>query len=426
MRLTAQLKTASIESFLGIFQSRKMLVMFLLGYSSGLPLMLISSSLMLWYSDVGISIKDIGLLSLVAFPYTIKYLWSPLVDRYSLGRVGRRKSWLYAMQIALFLSVGFLSFLSPQKTPVLIAVIAFLICLFSATQDIAFNAYQTEILDEEERALGSAVGVFGYRIAMLVTGALLLIFVQFFNNNWQHGILMLLPFFAFSLVGTCLAKEVEINGKPKTFIDAVVLPFKEFICRKNVLSALMVLFIIIFYKFSDALAFALNTVFFSSLGFDKVTIAVAYKTNALIFTMLGLAIGGISAKAFGLFRSFVLFSLLMACANLMYALLATVGKNDILMVTSVAVEYLCGAMGTVVLVAMIMSLVNKRFSATQFAILSSIDSLGRVFVGPIAGEIQYHYDWTILFILSFIIGLFVTLVIGLSKNHLKTMANLHK
>ena len=154
MSFLQSLKSATVDSIVGIFTGRKMLVMFLLGYSSGLPLMLTASSLMLWYSDAGISIKEIGLLSLVALPYTIKYLWSPFVDRFSIKWIGRRKSWIYAMQFLLILSLIALSLLSPDKAPLTMAVIAFLICFFSATQDIAINAYQAEVLDEDERALG--------------------------------------------------------------------------------------------------------------------------------------------------------------------------------------------------------------------------------------------------------------------------------
>ena len=426
MSFLEHLKIAIVDSFLGIFQSRKMLVMFLLGYSSGLPLMLTASSMMLWYYESGIAIKDIGLLSLVALPYTIKYLWSPVIDRFTIKGFSRRKGWIFTMQVALLFCVFALSFFSPATSPLTIAFIALLICFFSATQDIAINAYQTEILEEDERALGSSISILGYRIGMLVTGALLLILVQYFSNQWQMGILSMLPFFAIAFLGTFLAKEASIQNKPKTLYDAAILPFQDFFTRKTILIATVMLVIIIFYKFGDALAFSLNTVFFSSLGFDKTTIAVSFKFNALIFTIIGAVIGGMLAKGFGIFRTFLAFSFLMACANLMYLWLALVGKSYTLMVASVAVEYLAGAMGTALLVAMIMSLVNKRFSATQFAVLSSIDSLGRVFVGPLAGNIQQFYGWPVLFFVSFIIGVIVSILIWLFRKQIMLMANLRQ
>lgn len=427
MSFLEHLKIAFVDSFLGIFQSRKMLVMFLLGYSSGLPLMLTASSMMLWYHDNGIAIKDIGLLSLVAFPYTIKYLWSPLIDRFTIKGFSRRKGWIFAMQVALFSCVFALSFFSPATAPLTIAFIAFLICFFSATQDIAINAYQTEVLQEDERALGSAVSILGYRIGMLVTGALLLILVQYFSNQWRVGILWMLPFFAIAFLGTLLAqKEAVIQNPPRTVYEAVILPFQEFFTRKTIRVTAVILVVIIFYKFGDALAFSLNTVFFSALGFDKTTIAVSFKSNALIFTIIGVVVGGMMAKGFGIFRTFLAFSFLMACANLMYLWLALVGKSYTLMVASVAIEYFVGAMGTALLVAMIMSLVNKRFSATQFAVLSSIDSLGRVFVGPLAGNIQEFYGWPVLFFMSFAIGIIVSIVIWFFRKQIMLMADLQQ
>jgi PAT family beta-lactamase induction signal transducer AmpG len=216
-----------------------------------------------------------------------------------------------------------------------------------------------------------------------------------------------------------------VRNQPKTFADAVILPFYDFFTRRGFGVAIAVLLVIIFYKFGDALAFSLNTVFFSELGFDKTTIALSYKTNALVFTVIGLVLGGMLAKGFGLFRTFLVFSLMMATANLMYMWLAFVGQNYYLMVISVAVEYMVGAMGTAVLVAMIMSLVNKSFSATQFAVLSSIDSLGRVLVGPLAGNIQANWGWEVLFFSSFLIGIMVTCGIWLARRHIMLMADLH-
>ena len=422
---TQQLKATTVDSFVAVFSSRKMLVMFILGYSSGLPLMLTASSLTYWYHEAGIRIQDIGLLTLVALPYTIKYLWSPVVDRITFKYLGRRKGWILLMQLLLIVSVFSLSCFSPAQSPFIIASIALAICFFSATQDIAINAYQTEVLEEDERALGSSVSVLGYRIAMVVTGALLLLMVEYFDNNWQKGIFALIPFFVIAILGTILAKEVKINNQPKTFADAVSLPFYDFFTRRGFMVAVVVLLIIVFYKFSDALAFSLNTVFFAELGFDKTTIAISYKSNALIFTFIGLVIGGMLAKGFGLFRTFLIFSLMMAMANLMYMWLAYEGKNYYLMVSSVAVEYMVGAMGTAVLVAMIMSLVNKSFSATQFAVLSSIDSLGRVLVGPLAGNIQASFGWETLFFISFLLGVLISYAIWLARKQIIVMANLH-
>lgn len=412
------------QKVFAIFQQSKMFVMFVLGYSSGLPLMLTASSLFLWYKDNGIEIKDIGFLSLIAVPYGFKYLWAPILDKVTIKGFTRRKGWMLLTQVLIIFSIILMSQFSPDQSPLIIAFIGFAICFFSATQDIAINAYQTEVLDEKERALGAAVAVLGYRIGMLVTGALVLIIVQKLDNNWNLGLLTIVPFFMIAPVVTLFIKESEVEVKPKTFNEAFTLPFIEFFQRKGVLTALVILGILIVYKLADAMAFSLNTVFFADLGFDKVTIAVSYKTVSLVFTILGLLFGGFVAKKIGVFKSFLYFSFIMAFANLSYALLAVVGKNHTLMVVSVAVEYFCGAMGTAILVAMIMSLVNVSFSATQFAILSSIDSLGRVFVGPVAGDVQQSYGWVNLFLFSFMVGIVTSIVIYIFRKRIKEMANL--
>ncbi|AIT09471.1 major facilitator transporter [Candidatus Francisella endociliophora] len=413
-----------IEKLTAPFKQSKMFSMLILGYASGFPLMLTASSLFLWYKDNGIETKNIGFLTLIAIPYTFKYLWAPFLDKIRIGNFGRRKGWILLTQITLMLLIALMSRFSPANSPLIIAFIGFLICFISATQDIAINAYQTEILTEPERALGNAVAVMGYRVGMLITGSIILIIVDKLNNNWNLAWLMILPFFAICPLYTLLLKESKYQETPKSFFDAFTSSISEFFTRDKISSALIILAIIVTYKLADAIAFSLNSVFFVDLGFDKTTIAVSYKAFALFASLGGLIIGGLVAKKIGIYKSFLYFSIIMACANLMYVLLAVVGKNYYLMVSSVAVEYFCGAMGTAILVAMIMSLVNVKFSATQFAVLSSIDSLGRVLVGPLAGNIQGSYGWQGLFIFSFLIGLFISALILIFKKRIKVMANL--
>lgn len=413
-----------VDKILAPFKQSKMFSMLILGYASGLPLMLTASSLLLWYKDSGIDTQSISLLTLIAIPYTFKYLWAPFLDKISIPGLGRRKGWILLTQISLILLIALMSRFSPANSPFLIAFIGFLICFVSATQDIAINAYQTEILDESERALGNAIAVMGYRIGMIVTGSIVLIIADKLNDNWNLTWLMILPFFIICPLYTLILKETHKSGSPKSFKEAFTVPFIEFFTRKGVATAIIILLLIIVYKLADAIAFSLNTIFFVDIGFDKTTIAVSYKFFSLAATISGLIFGGLVAKKIGVYKSFLYFSILMACANLMYVALAIVGKNYYLMVSSVAVEYFCGAMGTAILVAMIMSLINLKFSATQFAILSSIDSLGRVLVGPLAGYIQTHYSWSWLFIFSFMVGIVVSLLIYLFRQRIKEMARL--
>ncbi|AEE27003.1 AmpG family muropeptide MFS transporter [Francisella hispaniensis] len=413
-----------IEKLKAPFKEAKMFTMLILGYASGFPLMLTASSLFLWYKDNGIETKDIGFLTLIAIPYTFKYLWAPFLDKIKIPILGRRKGWILITQVLLVILIAVMSRFSPANSPIIIAFIGFLICFVSATQDIAINAYQTEVLLEHERALGNAIAVMGYRIGMLVTGSLVLIIVDRLNNNWNLAWLMIIPFFIICPLYTLLIKESQYQDAPKNFKDAFVLPFVEFFKRQGLYTAIIIIIILISYKLADAIAFSLNSIFFIDLGFSKTTIAVSYKTLSLFASLAGLVAGGLIAKQIGVYKSFLYFSIIMACANLTYVLLAIVGKNYYLMLISVSVEYFCGAMGTAMLVAMIMSLVNVKFSATQFAILSSIDSLARVFVGPLAGYIQAHYRWEGLFIFSFIVGMFISLLIFIFRTRIKLMANL--
>jgi PAT family beta-lactamase induction signal transducer AmpG len=422
--LNMHTKPTFLDKIVAPFRDSKMLSMLILGYASGLPLMLTASSLLLWYKDSGISTQNISFLTLIAVPYTLKYLWAPFLDKINLLGFGRRKGWIFLTQISLILLIALMSSFSPASSPFIIAFIGFLICFVSATQDIAINAYQTEVLDESERALGNAVAVMGYRIGMVVTGSIVLIIADKLNNNWNLTWLMILPFFVICPLYTLILKETKQFDRPKSFKEAFTVPFIEFFMRKDVVTAVIMLAIIVVYKLADAIAFSLNTVFFVDIGFDKTTIALSYKAFSLAATIIGLVFGGLVAKKIGVYKSFLYFSIIMACANLMYVALAIVGKNYYLMVSSVAVEYFCGAMGTAILVAMIMSLVNLKFSATQFAILSSIDSLGRVLAGPLAGYIQTHYNWSGLFIFSFLIGMVVSLFIYTFRQRVKEMARL--
>ncbi|GAB4222724.1 MAG: MFS transporter [Francisella sp.] len=406
------------------FKESKMLTMLILGYASGFPLMLTASSLFIWYKDNGIETKDIGFLTIISIPYTFKYLWAPFLDKIKIPILGRRKGWIFITQLLLVILIILMSRLSPANYPFIIAFIGFLICFTSATQDIAINAYQTEILLERERALGNSIAVMGYRVGMLVTGSLVLIIVDKLNNNWNSALLMLIPFFIICPIYTLFIKDSQYQETPKSFKDAFVQPFVEFFQRQGSYTAIIIITIIISYKLSDAIAFSLNSIFFIDIGFSKTTIAVSYKTLSLFASLAGLVAGGVVAKKIGIYKSFASFSFLMAFANLTYVLLAITGKNYYLMLASVIVEYFCGAMGTAILVALIMSLVNVKFSATQFAILTSIDSLSRVFVGPLAGYIQFHFKWEGLFLFSFIVGIAISTLILICKQRIKTMANL--
>ena len=407
------------------FINLKMFSMLILGYASGFPLMITASSLFIWYKDNGIETKNIAFLTLIAIPYTFKYLWSPLIDRIKIGRFGRRKGWILTTQILLMILIIVMSRMSPSSQPLMVAFIGFLICFTSATQDIAINAYQTEVLSESEKALGSAAYVMGYRIGIIVTGGMTLAILDKLYNDWSITWLLLVLFFSVCPIYTLiLLKDSIYQDAPRSLKEASTLPFIEFFKRKGVYTAIVMMIILITYKLGDAIAFSLNSLFFMDLGFSKTTIGISFKLWATIATIAGLFAGGLVARRIGIYKSFLYFSIIMAFANLTYVLLALVGKNYYLMVSSVAVEYFCGGMGTAIFVAMTMSLVNVKFSATQFALLTAIESLGRVFVGPLAGYIQDKHEWEGLFIFSFIVGITTSIIIYLFRNKIKEMGNL--
>ena len=425
MSILAEIKRASIDGTKAIFTSRKMLVMFLLGFSSGLPLMLTLSTLSLWYAAYNIKIEDIGFLSLITFPYTIKFLWSPLMDCFVPPILGRRRGWILLMQCCLMVTIIIISLFSPDKNALFIAILAGLVCFFSASQDIAINAYQADILHEEERALGGAVSVLGFRVAMFTSGTLALIIAAY--ANWHIAYLSMGLLVAIGMLGVFLApKTPNITELPKTLSESVWRPFKEFFQRINIRSACLILLIIIIYKLGDALAFSLNSVFFlKGLHFTLVEIGLAYKTNALIATLIGTTIGGLVIRKVGIYKGLLYFSILMACANLMYVLLAMVGKSYWLMSASVATEYFAGGLGTSAFIAFLLSLCHQSYSATQYAIFSSLDSIGRVFIGPFAGLTVANINWTTLFVMSFMIGIVTTIIIYLAKQPICRLAKLH-
>jgi MFS transporter, PAT family, beta-lactamase induction signal transducer AmpG len=425
MRFLSEIKLATTESFKAIFTSRKMLVMFLLGFSSGLPFLLTLSTLTLWFASYDISMQDLGYLSLITFPYAIKFLWAPLMDRYTLPFLGRRHGWILAMQVCIIFMIILLSFYSPDTHPLTIAGICVVLCFFSASQDIAINAYQADILLENERAIGGTISVLGYRIGIIISGTVAL-FIAFYSS-WNTAYLSMSGFMIIGIVGILIAPHPDMSKItiPKNLFNAVILPFKEFFTRLSFKSALLVLLIIIIYKLGDALAFSMNSAFFlKGLNFNLIEIAIAYKTNATIFAILGSVVGAIIITRIGIYKGILYFSIIMACANLMYLLLALVGKSYVLMSLSVAVEYFAGGLGTSAFIALLLSLCNQSFSATQFAIFSSIDSIGRIFIGPLAGFTVENYSWATLFFLSFVIGLITTLIIYLAKKPLCKMGNL--
>ena len=388
---------------ISVFRSKRIFLLLLLGFSSGLPLALTGATLQAWLAVEGIDIQAIGWFTLVGQPYVYKFLWAPLMDRYSIPLLGRRRGWLLATQAALLLAIACMGTVSPKEAPFLLAALALAVAFLSASQDIVFDAYRADVLGAEERGAGAAVSVLGYRIAMLVSGGLALILVDNWIS-WTQAYWLMAALMLVGVAATWAAAEPATPPRaPKTLAEAVREPLAEYFSRHG---AWLLLLVIILYKLGDAFAGTLSTAFLlRGAGFSLTDVGWANKWLGVGATILGLLIGGALMARLRLFKSLLLFGFLQAFTNLGFMLLAAAGKSYPLMITVIAAENLCGGMGTAAFVALLMAMCDRRFSATQYALLSALASLGRVYVGPAAGALAESFGWTTFFFLTFLVAL---------------------
>ena len=373
-----------------------------LGFSSGLPLALSGGTLQAWLTVEDVDIKTIGLFSLVGLPYTLKFLWSPLMDRFVVPIFGRRRGWIALSQLTLIGLILGMSITSPQNGLWFLALLAFCLTFVSASQDVAIDAYRTEVLRERERGIGAAVSVTGYRIAMLVSGALALILSEYLG--WRVTYMLMALIMSIGVVSVWLGPEPEDPGTPPTSMkDAVEGPFREFFSRPGVWSLLA---LIVLYKLGDAFAGSLTTTFLiRGVNFSVGEVGAINKGMGLASTIIGALFGGVLMARLRLFRSLLIFGILQAVSNLSFMVLALVGKSYPLMIFTIAFENLAGGMGTAAFVAFLMVLCNHNYTATQFALLSALASLGRVFVGPLSGVLVDGMGWTVFFFSTFLFAL---------------------
>ncbi|NJN85266.1 MAG: AmpG family muropeptide MFS transporter [Leptolyngbyaceae cyanobacterium SL_7_1] len=377
-----------------------MAALLLLGFASGLPLFLTSRTLQAWMTVEGIDLGAIGLFSLVGLPYSLKFLWSPLLDRYVPPFLGRRRGWLVVTQVGLTLAIAAMSLQQPSRALQWLAINAVIIAFFSASQDVAFDAYRIDVLETQELGAGAAIAVLGYRIALLVTGSLALILAD--RLPWQLVYLLLAGLMALSLLYTLWAPEPAIDRPPSTLLNAIVLPFQEFFQRSGWGRGVLILVFIVLYKLGDAFVNTMATPFLLQTGFTQADIGAIQGGMGLLATIVGALAGGAILSQIGIYRSLWIFGGLQAISNAMYFALAAVGQNYLLMVVAINVENFCAGLGTAAFVAFLMSLCNPLFSATQFALLSSLMAVSRdILVAP-AGEIVKLTDWSSFFLLTLV------------------------
>ncbi|MBI4193709.1 MAG: MFS transporter [Betaproteobacteria bacterium] len=393
----------SASPYLEIFRSRRIAAVLLLGFASGLPLALTAGTLQAWLAVENVDIKTIGLFTLVGQPYTYKFLWAPLMDRFTPPFLGRRRGWMILTQFTLLGAIALMGTMDPRESPWLLALLALGVAFLSASQDVVFDAYRTDVLREAERGAGAAISVLGYRVAMLVSGGGALIVADQFLG-WNAMYFLMAALMVIGIATTWFAPEPEETVRaPETLSRAISEPLGEFFAREG---AWLLLLLIVLYKLGDAFAGSLTTAFLiQGSGFSATDVGAINKALGLAATIVGALLGGAWMAQLGLYRSLFWFGVLQAVTNLGFMLLAMAGKNYPLMVTVVAAENLCGGMGTAAFVALLMSLCDKRFSATQYALLSALAAVGRVYVGPASGVLVSAVGWTPFFFLTFLIAL---------------------
>lgn len=389
-------KPSLMQSFKALTQPR-LLATALLGFSSGLPLALTGSTLQAWYTVAGVSLVTIGALSLVGQPYVYKFLWAPLLDRYAPVFLGRRRGWMFIFQCLLAMSLAVMALMDPSTMPWLLAGFALFVSFLSASQDIAIDAYRADLLNPSERAMGAAVTTLAYRLAMLLSSAVAMVMAD--QIGWRNTYLIMAALMSLQMLVTWRAPEPQVHPKPPvSLVEAVIQPFKEFLGRKG--GWLLLLFIMI-YKLSDVIALSLSTAFLlRGLSFTLTDVGTYYKTIGLVATLLGSFIGAIYLPRMGFFRSLMWFGLLQGASNFVFVLLAVSAKSYPLMIAAIFVENLCGGLSNVVMVALLMALCNAKYTATQFALLSALSAVGRVFVGPFAGLMVEYVGWAWFFAFS--------------------------
>jgi PAT family beta-lactamase induction signal transducer AmpG len=374
--------------------SGRMLVALLMGFSSGLPLLLTGSVLQAWMRDQGVDLATIGLFALVGLPYTLKFLWAPLLDRFSLPWLGRRRGWLLSSQLLLATAIFALGMTQPATAPLAVAGAALVLTFFSATQDIVIDAYRREALADDEQGLGASLYVNGYRVGMLLAsgGGLILSDLMPFSQVYA----LLSVFMLVGVVTTLFAPEPGLPpGTPRTLAEAVVKPFVEFFQRHD---AWLILAFILLYKVGDTMASHMTTPFYLDLGFSKTEIGAVVKLFGFWATILGSLVGGILILRFGIYRSLWMFGVLQAVSTAGFAVLAGVGPLLGALAAVIAFENLSGGMGTAAFIAFMASQTDKRFTATQYALLSSLMGVPRVLIASPTGWLAEQMGWYAFFL----------------------------
>lgn len=400
-----------MPAWLSAMLNRRMLICIFTGFASGLPLYLLLNLVPAWLKTEGLSLRAIGAFALIQFPYTWKFLWAPLLDRYGiLPWLGRRRSWMFVSQLGLLAAIAWLGHLSPRDDLPLIVVLTAVLAFLSATQDIALDAFRREILPDAELGLGNAIHVNAYRIAGLVPGSLALILAD--HLPWSQVFLITAAFMVPGLLMTLSVREpLAAGGTPRTLREAVVEPFREFFGRHGTQSALLVLAFLFFYKLGDSLCTALATPFYLDMGYTKTEIGIIAKNAGLWPAVAGGILGGVWMFKLGINRALWVFGVVQAVTILGFLGLAWVGAAEstparlILLALVIGSEAIGVGLGTTAFVAFMARTTHPAYTATQLALFTSLMAVPRTVINAGAGWLVEQMGWTGFFALCFLLAL---------------------
>jgi PAT family beta-lactamase induction signal transducer AmpG len=381
-----------------ILFSRRMLICIFIGFSSGMPLYVLIQLVPAWLRSNDVDLATIGLFALVSLPYTWKFLWSPLMDRFTLPFLGRRRGWALITQLALLLAIGALGMFDPRESLQAIVVVVFLVSLFSASQDIVIDAYRRELLADDELGTGNSFFINAYRLSSLVPGSLALILSDLLP--WSVVYWVTAGFMLIGVLTTLVIREVSDDSlAPRSLRDAVIEPFREFFRRDGVVAALTILAFMFFYKLGDNMATALATPFYLDMGFSRTEIGAIAKIAALWAVVAGSVIGGIAMLKLSINRALWLFGFVQLVTILGFAWLSVAGYNPTGLFVVVSAEYLGVGLGTVALTAFIARETSRAFTATQFALFTSFIAVPRTFANASTGFLIEAMGYTSFFLL---------------------------
>jgi len=389
-----------------------MLLAFVMGFSGGLPLLLTGSLLQAWMVDLKIDLGTIGLFALVGLPYTLKFVWAPLMDRYTPALLGRRRGWLFIWQLCLTASIALLGLSSPSQMLLMTATAALLLSFFSASQDIVIDAYRRESLQDDEQGMGASLYVGGYRTGMLLATGGGLFLADHMAYHWVY--LIMAAAMSAGLVATLLAPEPDNHhDKPRSLHEAVVEPFKEYFTRDY---AIIILVFVFLYKVGDTMAGQMTTPLYLELGFSKSEIAGIVKIFGFPITLVGTFLGGMLVMRHGIYKSLLWFGVLQSLSTAGFIGLSYVGDDLFVLTLVIAFENLSAGLGTAAYIGFIASLTDKRFTATQFALLTSFMGMPRVFAAAPTGYMVGAFGWSGFFLFCTLIAIpGILLIVWLHK-----------